>query len=163
MLSIARGITFLSPIDISHRCKNLPDPVRGLWSCRSSTAKGLKVFKVCIDSSEHRGTLPPLFSHHAEGRDHQTEISTPQQAPGKAERRMCVSEGICTTKTPLFWFVQIFQFCWKKNRHRRDGLIFMLCHKNTPMRFFLIFVFFEYTLLWSKHENNGCLLKNHCA
>lgn len=102
MLSIARGITFLSPIDISHRCKNLPDPVRGLWSCRSSTAKGLKVFKVCIDSSEHRGTLPPLFSHHAEGRDHQTEISTPQQAPGKAERRTCVSEGICTTKTPLF-------------------------------------------------------------
>lgn len=89
-------------IDISHRCKNLPDPVRGLWSCRSSTAKGLRVFKVCIDSSEHRGTLPPLFSHHAEGRDHQTEISTPQQAPGKAERRMCVPEGICTTKTPLF-------------------------------------------------------------
>jgi len=55
-----------------------------LWSCRTSTAKGLMVFKVCIDSSEHRDALLPSFSLHTEGRDHQTGVTAPQQGPGIA-------------------------------------------------------------------------------
>lgn len=40
MFPIARGIAFLSPIDVSHRCKNLPDSVRGVMELQNQHCEG---------------------------------------------------------------------------------------------------------------------------